>query len=198
MNYFNNNKWWAIVVALLVILNTITLTVFWIERKANNVQLLQPDKRSGTKDYLIKELGLDSIQRLQYDELIHQHQQRTNEIRLHVRDAKDSFFALISDSTIAESTIAKASLYAAETEQQMDMETFNHFKNIRSICNAQQQKKFDSIIKNVVKMMGPNEQRPQRPPPNDDNHFRLDGPPPQDGEQREPPPNDGHEPPPKD
>lgn len=167
MNYFNDNKWRAIVVALLVVLNTIALTVFWIERKSNNVQFPPQDNRIGAKDYLIKELGLDSLQRLQYDELINQHRQRTNEMHLHVRDAKDSFFALLNDSTITESTVKKASLRAAETEQQIDMQTFNHFKNIRSICNAQQQKKFDSIIRNAVKMMEPAQHRPQRPPPND-------------------------------
>ena len=183
MNYFNNNKWWVIVVALLLVLNTVTLTIFWVERKANKTQLPPPDKRNGARDYLIKELVLDSMQRLQYDELIRQHHQRINEIRLHVRDAKDSFFALISDNTIAESIVVKASLHAAEVAQQMEMQTFNHFKSIRAICNAQQQKKFDSIIKNAVKMMGPNQQRPQRPPP-------------QDGELRRPPPKDGQEPPP--
>ena len=41
----------------------------------------------------------------------------------------------------------------------IELTTFYDFKKIRSICNAEQQKKFDEIIGEAFRMMGP---RPPR------------------------------------
>ena len=188
MSYFNNNRWWVLAVVLLLLLNTFTLTIFWIERKNDDRQPPPQNSRNGAKAYLIKELNFDSLQQQAYTKLIEQHQQRTNELRLQIRDAKDAFFSLLGDSAATEDAIAKAAKYAVETEQQLDMLTFNHFKSIRSLCNAEQKKKFDSVIKSAVRMMAP--QPPQNagrdfPPLQDNKHM---GPPPPNDEHRPPPP----------
>ena len=194
MSYFNNNKWWAIIVGLLIVLNTATLTFFWFERKNNLIQLSPQNNRNGARAYLTKELALDSLQQLQYTKLIEQHQQQVNELRLQIHDAKDAFFSLLANSATSAETINEAAKHAVEVEQQLDMLTFNHFKDIRAICNITQQKKFDDIIKNAVKMMGP-QQRPLEPPPHGGKGF----PPPQDGNGQRfpPPPHEEHNPLPK-
>lgn len=195
MSYFNNNKWWAIIVGLLIVLNTATLTFFWFERKNNLPQLPPQNNRGGARAYLTKELALDSLQQLQYTKLIEQHQQQTSEIRLQIRDAKDAFFSLLTVIAPSTETINQAAKHAVELEQQLDILTFNHFKNMRAICNATQQKKFDTIIKNAVKMMGPL-QRPQGPPMDDRKGFP---PPLQNGERQgfAPTPQEGQDLPPK-
>ncbi len=183
MSYFNNNKWWAIIVGLLIVLNTATLTFFWFERKNNTAQLPPQNNRGGARAYLTKELALDSLQQLEYFKLLEQHQQQTREIKLQIRDAKDAFFSLLANSAASTQTIDEAAKHAVEVEQKLDILTFNHFKSIRTICNATQQKKFDTIIKNAVKMMGPM-QRPQGPPPHGGKGF----PPPEDGNRQGFPP----------
>lgn len=202
MNYFNNNKWWAIAVISLIILNAVTLTTFWIERKSNHDLPPKQENKGGAASYLTKELAFDSMQRLQYDELVVEHRQRTRQIRREVRNAKDAFFELLSDSSCTDDVIKKGALQVSNIEQQLDILTFNHFKKVRTICNAEQKKKFDSIIKNAVQMMGP--QAPPSPMLRNDslrnrNHLN-DGeprpdfpPPPRNDAQREPPP-DGQRP----
>lgn len=194
MSYFNNNKWWAIIVVLLIVLNTATLTFFWFERKNNSAQLPPQNNRGGARAYLTKELALDSLQQLEYAKLLEQHQQQTREIKTQIRDAKDAFFSLLANSATSAETINQAAKHAVEVEQQLDILTFNHFKDIRAICNTTQQKKFDIIIKNAVKMMGP-QQRPLEPPPHGGKGF----PPPQggNGQGLPPPPQEEQNPSPR-
>ena len=197
MNYFNKTKWWAIAVIALIVLNATTLTIFWVERKSNHDLPQKQENRGATASYLTKELAFNSIQQLQYNQLVLKHRQSTRQIRKEIRNAKDAFFELLSDSSITDDAIKAASKRVSDIEQQLDILTFNHFKEVRTICNAEQKKKFDSIIKNAVEMMGP-----QEPPPpmlrndsmrNRDQQNEGDTRPdfpaqPRNGEQREPPP----------
>ena len=202
MNYFNKTKWWAIAVIALIVLNATTLTIFWVERKSNHDLPPKQENRGATASYLTKELAFDSIQQLQYNQLVLKHRQSTRQIRKEIRNAKDAFFELLSDSSISDDSIKAASKRVSDIEQQLDILTFNHFKEVRTICNAEQKKKFDSIIKNAVQMMAP----PPAPMLHNDSlgngNYQSEsdmGPdfPPhsRNGERREPPP-DGQRPPP--
>ena len=202
MNYFNKTKWWAIAVIALIVLNAATLTIFWVERKSNHDLPQKQENRGVTASYLTKELAFDSIQQLQYNQLVLKHRQSTRQIRKEIRNAKDAFFELLSDSSITDDAIKAASKRVSDIEQQLDILTFNHFKEVRTICNAEQKKKFDSIIKNAVQMMAP----PPAPMLHNDSlrhgNYQSEsdmGPdfPPhsRNGERREPPP-DGQRPPP--
>lgn len=196
MNYFNKNKWWLIAVIVLLAINTATLTIFWLERKGQGLLLGSRPKGAEAQAFLIKELALDSIQQVQYLELVKAHRTSTNEIKKELKNAKDAFFNLLGDSTASEATVKQAADSASTVETQIDLLTFKHFQQIRSICTPAQKAKFDSVIKTVVRMMGPNQQRPQgRPPPHGMHQGkRPNGPPPEEGEG--PPPPDGNRPPP--
>ena len=63
----------------------------------------------------------------------------------------------------------------AKNLEQLDLLTFDHFKEVRTICTPAQQKKFDEIIEEVLQMIasGPLRGRPgmnngeRMPPPGD-------------------------------
>lgn len=58
---------------------------------------------------------------------------------------------------------AKAEEYASKTssiQKELQLMAYKHFKSIREICDEKQKEKFDSILKDVAKMMAP-----QSPPP---------------------------------
>ncbi len=195
MSYFNRHKWWLIAIVILLIINTATLAIFWMERKGEGLLLGSHPKQANAQAFLIKELSLDSAQQAQYLLLIKAHREGSNTIKNELKDAKDAFFKLLSDSTATDAMIKQAADKASAIETQLDVLTFNHFKQVRNICTPQQKIKFNQIIENVVKMMGPNQQqRPQRPPRDNQSGDRRVGPP--DDGQGPPPPNDDHRPPP--
>jgi len=61
----------------------------------------------------------------------------------------------LADSTATAESIKAAINKATTIEEQIDIKTFEHFKKVRALCNAEQQKKFDTIIKEVVQKISP-------------------------------------------
>lgn len=53
-----------------------------------------------------------------------------------------------------------AERYAAEIgedQKQIELITFAHFQKVRELCNDDQKKKFDEVIQEALKSMGPRE-----------------------------------------
>ncbi len=178
MNYFSNNKLWPLIVLLLILINTATLVFFWVSNK-KDLPTQGEGNRGSAAAYLTKELQLDAAQQAAYKTLREEHQQSMQAIRRQLKEAKDVFFNLLNSPEVDEATINQYASKTAGIEQQLDVLTFHHFKEVRALCNDEQKIKFDGIIKKVVQMMGP--QRPPRRNGNDSLH-RPFGPPPQNGD----------------
>ncbi|MEN9684883.1 MAG: hypothetical protein RLZZ28_669 [Bacteroidota bacterium] len=182
MKFINQNKGWAISFILLVVLNIATLTAFWIMQDKRPL----PPKNLPNEpvDFLVKELGFDSLQKKQLLALRDEHRQQIRKIREENREAKNAFFALLRRTDITDASIDSAAKASAYYDQQTDIITFRHFQKIRNLCTAVQQEKFASIIQEVLRMMAPqNPGRPNGPPPGGE-----PGGPSADNEQRRPPP----------
>lgn len=188
ISYFNRNKWGAIAFISLVILNLATLSAFWI-MKDRRIGMGQAP-RSGVVDFLIKELGFDSIQKQKLMELRTEHQLKIQELRKNNREAKNAFFDLLPQTEIPDSTLLKTSAASVRFDQETDILTFRHFQQIRNLCTDTQKKKFDSVIKEVLRMSAPQPSGRREGPP----HQRGDGPPPH--REGDPTQTDDHRPPP--
>ncbi len=183
----SNTKLLGIIIGLLIIVNLSTLSFFWITRKKDPTHQA---KGGGAAAFLIKELALDSCQKANYSNLIEQHQLAIRNTKKQIEKAKETYFTLLSDTTVSEQIIKDAATKVSGIEQQADLITFHHLQKVRSICNQEQQKKFDEIIIRVIQMMG----RQGPPPPRRGNG---DAPPDNRPPEREgfpPPPPDGNEP----
>ena len=197
MKYINSKTGWAIAILVLVLINIATLLTFWCSKKRGFNDHQPPPNRGGAAVFIIKELALDSIQQIQYLALVQEHQKAIREIKEQVKDAKEAYFGLLADSSAKQETIDAAIAKATTIEEQIDVKTFEHFKQVRALCNPEQKKKFDSIILDVFRMMAPDKH--QGPPPPRDERGGREGahrrPPPPDEEGFPPPPQDGNPPP---
>lgn len=185
MNHTSKNRLLTWLVIILVLANIATITMFWLNRPKHPADM--PGGRP--KDFLVKELKLDAKQQEQLEVLVKEHRAAAEALRLKIKDGKESFFELLKQPGVSDSAKqAAAKAISAHTEE-LDLLTFNHFQKIRALCNADQQKKFDSILQQVTNMIA--QPRPPGgpggPPPGAPDGKRGDGPPPQDG----PPPPDG-------
>jgi hypothetical protein len=122
------------------------------------------------KDFLTKQLALTPKQAMQFDSLRTMHRKSIDNLNESDHQLKDSLFANLSkpatDSIVINDIIKKI----GNTSAMIDAATFYHFKKLRSLLNASQQKKFDSIIMQVLHMMAR-----QGPPPNRNDPGRIDG-----------------------
>ncbi len=191
----NNSKGWAIAVIALIIINISTLFVFWFSRHqppSLEDSTQKKPLKGGAVGYLVKELKLDSNQQLAYLQLREQFQEDIHGIRKQIKEAKEAYFDLLADSLVDDAKLESYSLKTTQLEQQLDLKTFRHFQAIRHLCTPTQQQKFDSIIKTVVKQMGP--PHPPNPPHPPRQGEGNEPPPPPDRERGEP--RFGNEPPP--
>ena len=88
-----------------------------------------------------------------------------------MRGLKDEFFSQLSAPRNANTdTLAQR---IGIVQAQIDLETFDHFSQLRSLLNEGQAKKFDNVIQDVLRTMGPR----QGPPPGGQRRRSGDPPP---------------------
>lgn len=165
MNNFTNNRWLSVITLLLLTANIVTLTLLWTNKKKDR-EFEKPGRQPGGQvfKFINHELNLDSVQQVTYRTLREEHQAGVRPLQDSIRKAKDSFFDLLQEENVAQTTIEEYSQRIGEFEQQRDVVTFKHFQKLRAICNKEQQAKFDKIIQDVLRRMG-GPKRPSGPPP---------------------------------
>lgn len=158
------NRMWSFIVGLLVVANIATLAGFWY-LKLRNDKIAEPPGQSNTKNFIITQLGLNGAQQQAYGKLVQQHRQNVQILQEELRNAKDEFFNSIAHPETPQAKLDTLASTIAKAEKSIDMLTYQHFKQVRALCNDEQKLKFDNIIKQVMRMMAPGGGRPQGPPP---------------------------------
>jgi len=138
---------WAVV--LLLLANVATIFIFWMDKSRHQQRgNEQPDQ------FIIRELAFDNNQQQQFRELVKVHRERAEQLRGQVRNAKDRFFSLLQQPGTTDSMKSIAAGEVSKVTEQLDILTFEHFQQVRALCNSSQQKKFDDIIQQVLRTMG--------------------------------------------
>ncbi|UEG49423.1 periplasmic heavy metal sensor [Ferruginibacter lapsinanis] len=149
-----NTRWLSAFIILLLVANTITLSLLWLNKK-DEPGNLRRQPRGQVFEFITRELKLNEQQQEAYSKLRDEHQAGVRSIKDSIRQAKDVFFSLLKEPQVPDSLIVAAAQKANAAEQQLDVFTFRHFQKVRAICNADQQKKFDSIIQEALHQMAP-------------------------------------------
>ncbi|MBP6431972.1 MAG: hypothetical protein KA319_09405 [Ferruginibacter sp.] len=162
MNNYKTNKWLSIAVLLLLLANIVTLVMIWKQKDAKhpNANELPP---SSLFEYICTTLNLDSTQVKAYTILRDEHREGQRQLHDKIKATKDEFYNLIQNSHVADSSIKLANDKLSKAVGELELYNFKHFQQIRALCNATQQQKFDTILKDVLNRMD------RRPPP-----FRRD------------------------
>jgi Spy/CpxP family protein refolding chaperone len=198
MNKLGRNKWIIYVTVLLLIANMVTLTMLWI----NNKHARAFNQRGGSLfEFISKELQFTPIQKEQYEKLKQLHHKDSEPMQDSLRLSKEAFFSLLKQQNVSDTLVMQQYATVALAEKNIALLNFRHFQQIRAICNAEQQQKFDTILLEVVGRIGsqrppnkPGEFRPpmqngeNAPPPEDKGNGERPPPPPEDRERMGPPP----------
>jgi periplasmic protein CpxP/Spy len=166
-----------ILVVVLVAINLGLVTFMWYSQRPENGPG-GPD----TAKFLIKELSLDKAQEQQYITLQHRLSDSLSPIRENERQLHDRFFEMMHATSPDSALVASTIDSMGHIRVQIEYLTFNHFRQVRALCNNEQQQKFDKIIGEMMRRMGPHPPGPHRgpgngPPPPDGPNGPPDGPP---------------------
>lgn len=119
------------------------------------------DDRNGPADFIMKRLEFDDQQIVQFHKLNEEFENKREANSKEIKYLKDQLFDKISDEVVTDKKIDSITDLIGKKEQVKDLLVFNHFKEIRAICNDTQKKKFDLILKEALHKG----ERPNGPPP---------------------------------
>lgn len=109
----------------------------------------RPNRPSAAAEFLMHELKFSPVQRNYYQQLIKQHRSKMREIEAERVELRHALFAGIAQND----TTALAGL--RQLEGATELATFQHFQAVRKLATPKQQQRFDQIIQEVMRKMGP-------------------------------------------
>lgn len=155
-----NSRFLKIVIIVLLLVNISTLAYLWMGRP-HRMPPGGPPPREDAFNYLRRTLNMDEQEVRQYEQLRDQHHEAIENIQRNARQLRERMFDMLNKPDADSLAVKAISDSIAATQQQIELITFNHFKQVRAILHPDQQKKFDEVIQQALRMMAP----PQGPPP---------------------------------
>jgi protein CpxP len=157
----NSKKIITLLILVLFAVNLITLGCFWFGRKHGPSSGMP--EHGGPAAFLIRELKLTEDQQQQFEKLKRAHHEHIEQVQDSLHELRELFFheLSVSDTRKADS-LAKV---IGEKQSSIERITFDHFKQVRAICTPEQQKRFDEVIQEALRMMGGPPGGPHGPPP---------------------------------
>ena len=143
-----------VLLAFLIIVNGIFIFLFLAGPPKN-------DNRKGPGDFIMKRLEFNDQQIVKFHKLSEEFENKREVNSIEIKSLKDQLFDKISDEVVTDAVIDSITNLIGKKEQAKDLLVFNHFKEMRALCNDTQKIKFDKIIKEALHKGA----RPNGPPP---------------------------------
>ncbi|WP_300565593.1 hypothetical protein [Flavobacterium sp.] len=107
------------------------------------------------REIIIKKLGFDKKQIAAYDVLIDAHKKRIKWLNDSIRAKKNQLYSHLKNNTIQ--TKQNDSLISEIANYQIQIETthFNHFIDIKKICNKEQLEKYNALTFELAQLFSP-------------------------------------------
>jgi periplasmic protein CpxP/Spy len=148
----NDTKKYKALVSIIIFLliTNLAMLLFFIVLDNPSGKRSKERAENGMYNSLQKDVGFSKNQLDQYQSLRTQQRQNIKPLFDKVRKSKMDFYGLIYMQNVSDSTLAMDADTIAQTQKELDLQMFNHFRRIRSLCTPDQLQKFDSTIKKVI------------------------------------------------
>lgn len=153
INRQNRSKVFLLVIAILLVAN-IAMVTFFLMKKDGRRSEKRPDRKTMIAEFLKKEIGFTAAQLQQYDTLSTKHQENVKKMFESSRASKDKQFKELVAGDFSDSVINVVAGQSAELQKTMELQMFNHLKNIRMLCTSEQLPKFDSLFVKILNRRG--------------------------------------------
>jgi hypothetical protein len=153
INKQNRSKAFLAIIGILLIAN-IALVSFFLMKKDGDRREKRPDKKAVISAFLKSEIGFDTVQLKQYDTLSDRHRDNMKKMMDSLRTPKDQQFKELAAANFSDSAMSSVAGQSAASQKAMELQMFNHLKNIRLLCTPAQLPKFDSLFGKVFTKKG--------------------------------------------
>lgn len=117
-----------------------------------------PVRKSGPREvsrWITEQLQFNETQQQQYEQLQDEHRRNMRAIHEQDRNLHDRYFQLLQGPVADSLLVSQLADSIALNRRQTELTTFYDFQKIRTLCTPEQQRKFDQIIGEALRMMGP-------------------------------------------
>ncbi len=149
INKQNRSKVFLLIIGILLIANIVMLS-FFIMKKDSGKPERRPDRKAMISDFLKKEIGFNEAQLKQYDTLSDKHREGIKKMFDSLRSSKDNQFKQLTAGNFSDSVMNSIAEQSAASQKIIELQMFNHLKNIRMLCMPEQLPKFDSLFVKVL------------------------------------------------
>jgi len=159
MDVFSQKKFLTRIILFLVMLNLISVS-FFVWKSIYNEPLLFP-KNGDYKNIsriLKKELNLSEKQDSKLIELRESYYLKEIDLKKTIKDYKDEMNEKMFNKNTDEIKIKLLAKQIADAEYQMELLRFEQAKELKLICNAEQQEKFEKLVKEIRDYFRPDNQ----------------------------------------
>jgi Spy/CpxP family protein refolding chaperone len=146
------NKLLAFAAVALLIINGVLVYFLWKEKNKHDGGDRQPGKRG---DWFAEQLKLDSTQKKEHKKLRDAHFESMKPLFDSISSCKTSLYNSIKESSGNDSIVNSYSNKIAELNKEITIKTYNHFKQVRTLLNAEQQVKYDEMVQKMSRRGGP-------------------------------------------
>jgi superoxide dismutase len=143
----SRTKFLTLTIVVLFLINIITLAFFTMKG---------PSGRDGKppKEIIIKKLHFDDKQIKAYDKLINEHQSKIRKLDEELKRCKNDLYSQLSKPTNQKITDSLFSQLAL-TQKNIEQSHYQHFLEIKALCNDKQLEDYKQLTKELAKLFGP-------------------------------------------
>ncbi len=153
-NNQNKSKVFLTIIVILLIANIAMVLLFLLKKDGDKHGKQRPDRKTMIANFLKNEIGFSTEQLQQYDTLSTVHWENMKIMFDSLRSSKDKQFKELTSGNFSDSVINHVAGQSAVSQKIMELQMFNHLKNIRSICTPEQLPKFDSLFVKILNRRG--------------------------------------------
>jgi len=150
MDYIKRNKLLLSIIGVLVILNLATVSFILFAPKP----LGPPPGGEPPERFMEHELGFSPEQRNRYTELREDFFREGRGRAEAQAKAREALFDLMKKQNASEGEIRQMASVIGNIETERSIDLYRHFRAIRAICTPDQQRKFDTMIGEILMKLG--------------------------------------------
>lgn len=148
MNIISKNRILTISFIVLLLAN-IALLIFFLCCKGPAHKSMG-GREAMVKEFLQKEIAFTPQQLQLYDTLSKQHREKVKSIMEDLKNNKEMSLKELGSNAFSDSAIAVTAEKSATMQKEMEIKMLNHIREIRKLCTAEQQPKFDSLFYKIL------------------------------------------------
>ncbi len=150
------NRNLLIIIAVLLLTNIAVLAYFLGQKKpGKHIAPQARTERAGIANMLQEEVGFNEQQIAEYKVMKDRQRETIRPMFDDMRKTKDSLFRMLSyEGAGSDSLVNRLADAIASKQKALDLQTFRYFKQVRGLCSAEQQPKYDSLILKMFRRMG--------------------------------------------